>query len=220
MLGPMKSSERRPGAVAAALALTCWTAAAAGQAPLYDRVGRPSLDAGIGVFEAQSSSHLENQDGQGVGAVGLGYRASQRFAWGVEITGFSQRVDTPEGVQASRFTRVDGRSRLSGEGLALSLRYIAPMGRWEPYAGGGLGWYRSRLEVRGSSFFFRDTLAEERSNDFGAHLLAGVDYWVRPRIALGAELRYLRLNAKFDELVPGTVHVGGTFLMFRYRQGF
>jgi opacity protein-like surface antigen len=216
----MKSFDRRPGAIAAAVLLSCWTAAAAGQVVPYDRVGRPTLDAGIGLFEAQSSHQLENQDGQGVGAVGLGYRPSQRFAWGVEITGFSQRVDTPEGVPASRFTRVEGRSRLSSEGLALSLRYIEPMGRWEPYAGGGFGWYRSKLEVRGSSFFFRDTLAEERSNDFGAHLLAGVDYWIRPKIALGAELRYLRLNAKFDELVPGTAHVGGTFLMFRYRQAF
>lgn len=218
----MNRFYRRPGAVLAALAAFFWTMAAAAQqyALPYDRVGRPYFDAGLGAFEPQSSNHLADQDGQGFGAVGGGYRASRSFAWGVEISGFQQRVDTPEGVQAGAFSRVDNRSRLSGEGLSVGARTIVPLERWEPYVGGGIGWYRSRLEVRGTSFFFRDTVAEETSNDFGAHVLAGVDFWIRPRIALGAELRYLRLNASFGDLVPGVVHTGGTFLVVRYRQSF
>jgi opacity protein-like surface antigen len=213
---------RTTRAIIAALALSLWTMAAAAQTYIEpaSRVGRPYLEAGIGAFEPQSSNHLANQDGQGFGAVGGGYRVSPGFSWGVEVSGFGQRVDTPEGVTNSSFRRIDSRSRLSTEGLDVNARWIIPFDRWEPYLGGGIGWYQSKLEVRGSSFFFRDTVAEEKSNDFGAHVLAGVDYWIRPRIALGAELRYLRLNARFNSLLEGTEHVGGTFLMIRYRQAF
>jgi opacity protein-like surface antigen len=209
-------------AIVVALAPFLWTTAAAAQqyALPYDRVGRPYLDAGIGAFEPESSSALKNQSGQWAAAVGGGYRPSQHFAWGVEISGFQQRVDTPPGVQSSFFVTVEGRSRISSEGLAFTARYIVPLDRWEPYVGGGIGWYRSTLEVRGRSFLFSETVAEEKSSDFGAHVLAGVDFWIRPRIALGAELRYLRLNASFGDLVPGEVHAGGTFLVLRYRQSF
>ena len=208
--------------IVAALALSLWTMSACAQAygEPPGRVGRPYFDAGLGAFEPQSSNHLANRDGKGFGVLGGGYRVSPRFAWGVELSGFQQEVDRPEGVSTSGFPRASSRSRLSVEGLDANARYIVPYERWEPYVGGGIGWYRSRLEVRGSGFFFSDTVAEEQSNDFGAHVLAGLDYWIRPRIALGAELRYLRLNARFSSLLEGTEHVGGTFLMIRYRQAF
>jgi opacity protein-like surface antigen len=218
----MNRFYRMPRTLVAAAILSFWTMTAAAQTYIEPatRVGRPYLEAGIGAFEAQSSNHLSNQDGQGFGAFGGGYRVSPGFAWGIEVSGFQQRVDTPQGVSNPDFRQIDSRSRLSVEGLDLNARYIVPFDRWEPYFGGGVGWYRSLLEVRGTSFFFRDTVAEEKSNDFGAHVLAGVDYWIRPRIALGAEVRFLRLNARFDSLLQGTEHVGGTFLMIRYRQAF
>jgi opacity protein-like surface antigen len=218
----MNRFYRMPRVIVAALALSFWTMAALAQTYIEpaSRVGRPYLEAGLGVFEPQSTNHLANQDGQGFGAVGGGYRVSPGFAWGVEVSGFQQRVDTPEGVASASFRRIDTRSRLSTDGLDVNARWIMPFDRWEPYLGGGIGWYQSKLEVRGSSFFFRDTVAEEKSNDFGAHVLAGVDYWIRPRIALGAEVRFLRVNARFDSLLQGTEHVGGTFLMLRYRQAF
>jgi opacity protein-like surface antigen len=207
------------------LSFAAFASGALAQAPVtyndpYTRVGRPYFDAGIGWFQPQSTNHLANQDGEGVGIVGGGYRVSPGFAWGAEITGFSQKVDTPEGARATS-TRVEGRSRLESEGLAVGFRWIIPASdRMEPYLGGGIGWYQTWLRVRSDRFFRHDTVAEEKSNDFGAHVLAGFDYWVRPKIAVGAELRYLRLNARFDSLLQGTEHAGGTFLMFRYRQAF
>jgi opacity protein-like surface antigen len=219
----MNRFYRTSSAVFAAAILSFWTMAAAAQTYIEpaSRVGRPYLDAGLGLFEPQSSPHLSNQDGQGAGAFGGGYRVSPEFAWGLEVSGFQQRVDTPPGVATpAGFSSVDSRSRLSVDGLDVNARYIVPFDRWEPYFGGGAGWYESLLEVRGTSFFFRDTVAEEKSNDFGAHVMAGVDYWIAPRIALGAEVRFLRLNARFDSLLHGTEHVGGTFLMVRYRQAF
>lgn len=206
-------------------AIAAWLASGAALAQSgyndpYARVGRPYIDAAIGGFEPQSGSHLANRDGQGFAALGGGYRVSPEFAWGAEITGFSQRVDTPAGVPPPSRGTVDPRSRVSTEGLSLGFRWIIPRDRWEPYLGAGIGWYQTWLRVRSDRFFFDETIAEEKSNDFGAHVLAGFDYWIRPKIALGAELRYLRLNARFDSLVQGTEHVGGTFLMLRYRQAF
>lgn len=212
----------RRALIAAAL-LSTWTIPAAAQTYIEPatRVSRPYIDAALGAFEPQSTNHLANQDGQGFGAVGGGYRVSPGFAWGIEVSGFQQRVDTPSGVSApAGFRSVDSRSRLSTDGVDVNARWIIPFDRWEPYLGGGVGWYQSKLEVRGTSFFFRDTIAEEKSNDFGAHAMAGFDYWIRPRIALGAEVRFLRLNARFDSLLQGTEHVGGTFLMLKYRQAF
>ncbi len=213
-------SARR--ALFAAAVLSVWTIPATAQTYVEPatRVGRPYIEAGLGWFQPQSTNHLANQDGQGLGAVGGGYRVSPGFAWGVEVSGFQQRVDTPEGVANASFRRIDSRSRLSVDGLDVNARWIIPFDRWEPWLGGGVGWYQSKLEVRGTSFFFRDTVAEEKSNDFGAHVMAGFDYWIRPRIALGAEVRFLRLNARFVSLVQGTEHVGDTFIALRYRQAF
>ncbi len=212
-----------PRALLAAAALSIWTIPAAAQIYVEPatRVGRPYIEAGLGAFEPQSTNHLASQDGQGFGAVGGGYRVSPGFAWGVEVSGFQQRVDTPAGVSApAGFRSVDSRARLSVDGVDVNARWIIPFDRWEPWLGGGVGWYQSNLEVRGTSFFFRDTIAEEKSNDFGAHVMAGFDYWIRPRVALGAEVRFLRLNARFVSLVQGTEHVGGTFIALRYRQAF
>jgi len=219
----MKLFYRKHGSAVLAALLSLWTMAAAAQTYVEpeSRVGRPYLDVGLGWFEPQKTHHLGNQDGRGAAFLGGGYRVSPSFAWGVEVGGFGQRVDTPAGVAVpAGFRSVDTRSNLSVSGLNLNARYIIPFDRWEPYLGAGVGWYQSDLEVRGTSFFFRDTVAEEKSNDFGAHVMAGFDYWIRHNIALGAEVRYLRLNARFDTLLQGTEHVGGTFLMVHYHQAF
>jgi opacity protein-like surface antigen len=185
------------------------------------RVGRAYFDAGFGWFVPQTDKHLKNQDGDGGGALGFGYRPFQTFAFGAEFTGFSQRIDTPAGVQAPVGFTIDSRSRLSSSGVAFGFRLIIPFDRFEPYFGLGAGWYRSKLTVRATAFDIRETVAEETDSRWGGHASLGFDYWIRPKTALGAELRYTRLDARFDTLLPGTTeHVGGSFLMFRFRQAF
>lgn len=215
-------TDLRPAFRIVAALLCCSTPALAEVPSVYDRVGRLWAEAGIGVFAPQKSGNLSGQRGSGTLALGAGYRQSRNLAWGVDVSGFDQSFDTPAGAPRSTsiFTSVDSRAQLSTQGVDFNGRYIFASERWEPYVGGGLSWYAARMKVTGTTFFSSETIASETSNGVGEQAMTGFDYWIRPRIALGGELRYLRLNATFNTLAPGTTHVGGTFLTFRYRQSF
>jgi hypothetical protein len=49
-------------------------------------------------------------------------------------------------------------------------------------------------------------------------MLAGADYHFTAKDMVAAELRYLKLDTDFGDIVPGKVHVGGTFLWLGYRR--
>jgi hypothetical protein len=77
--------------------------------------------------------------------------------------------------------------------------------RTSPYVGlgGGLIWYKLVQEgefIRSSLAIYEDRL---ESSDWGpaAHAVAGIDYWVTPKVAVSAEARYNVGSASLDERV-------------------
>jgi hypothetical protein len=102
---------------------------------------------------------------------------------------------------------IEQTTRLRALPLSATLRYRPlPRGRtlstlaWlpartSPYAGAGAGvtWYRLVQEgefIRGDDFaIFRDRL-ESGNAGMAAHVVAGLDHWLTPRLGLNAEARY------------------------------
>lgn len=69
--------------------------------------------------------------------------------------------------------------------LVSALFYLIPRARVSPYLLGGVGWYYSKLE---------DNQGTTWSNDFGAHLGAGLDIPIAPNVVFNADFRYYFLN--------------------------
>jgi len=206
----------------AAIAISLFTSANVVHAepePTAD-IGATYFTFGVGAYRPDSSAQFANQSGQYGVAFGLGYRATRTLAWEVEFIDAYQRLDTPASLSAPASGNWDPRASLHMEGIAATLKYIFSHGRIEPYAGAGIGWYRSSFSTT-SSGTAGSYARDEDSDDFGVHLSAGVDYYVAEQHAFGVEFRSLRVNAHFPQSgLTGTVHAGGNFLLLKYRVAF
>ena len=67
--------------------------------------------------------------------------------------------------------------------LASALVYPFPLGPIQPYAIGGVGWYFSRIEIKDGP--------HDETNRFGAHLGAGLDLPIAPRVVLNSDIRWI-----------------------------
>ena len=175
-----------------------------------DRVGHWYLGGGAGGFWEESNSQLQNHSGQFGGFFSGGYRAAPNIA--LEIDGLSsyQRFDTPASVSSS-----NGRSRLTSSGAGGVVKFILPLDRIELYAGGGVGVYRTVLQVRDNPF-----KSQEDDTNVGYQGLIGADYFVTRNFSVGLEYRKFKLDAKLDQTIPGKIDAGGDFLFATFRGHF
>lgn len=114
-------------------------------------------------------------------------------------------------------------TRLRTVPVALAVRYyLLPRGaeiselawiprRTTPYVGLGAGLTWFRLEQEGDFVNFEDNtvitaMLEDSGNPLVVHVVAGVDYWFAPRLALNAEARYTHGSA-----LPGLTSSFGSF---------
>lgn len=172
-----------------------------------------------GNFRPDSNAQLPNESGQYGLAIGGGWRQSRHIAWEIEFFNDLQRVDVPN-FPPIPFGSVDSRADLSTDGVAGNVRFIYPLGQFEPYVGAGIGYYRSELNITGSIFGFPGSIKKTDDNA-GVQLLAGLEYRFGERgSSLGVQYRKLNLSASFGPEVPGNVDVGGEFWFFTYRYNF
>jgi len=189
------------------------------EAGVQERIGKGYFHFAAGAVHPDSDSQLKNPSGQYALAVGGGFRQSKYFAWETEFVGFLQRFDTPASVGPPLFGTISGRSTLDTEGLAGTAKLLYPHGSVEPYAGAGIGLYRTTLTITGQQFGLPAELSED-SIDPGIHVVAGADFHLSERSSLAIELRKLWLDAGFGSGVTGTVKVGGSMLLAAYRRRF
>lgn len=195
-------------------------AAEATQLPVPDRMGWNYIHFSAGSFSPDSNAQLPNANGHYGLALGFGSRYSRHVAWEVEFFNSDQAVDTPS-IPIGFFTVLDQRADISTVGLAGNVRFIYPLGRFEPYVGGGIGFYRTEMEISGSTFGLPGSL-KKNDNGFGLQLLAGMEYYFgqRTQHSLGVQYRTLSLDADFGPEVAGKVNVGGDFWFLTYRRSF
>ena len=67
--------------------------------------------------------------------------------------------------------------------LVSALLYPIPLGPLQPYAIGGVGWYFSRVEIKNGP--------HDETNRFGAHVGAGLDLPIAPRVVLNGDVRWI-----------------------------
>jgi opacity protein-like surface antigen len=75
--------------------------------------------------------------------------------------------------------------------------YPIPEGPFRPYLLGGVGWYYTNVEYRGSF----SGLPERTDNIFGEHLGGGAEIFLGPAVSLDADLRYIFLNPTTDQVI-------------------
>jgi opacity protein-like surface antigen len=175
-----------------------------------ERVGNWYLGGGVGGFKEEGNDRLPNAEGQFGLFFSGGYRLSPNIA--LEIDGLlsHQEFDTPAYAGGNR------KSDLFTNGAGGVVKFILPLNRVELYIGGGLGAYTSRIEVDGTS-----VETDEDDTDFGYQAMIGADFFVSRRISVGFEYRMFKLDANFDDALPGgDIDTGGDFLFATVRGHF
>lgn len=213
----MKSTMAAIAAVVAIAPL----AVAQAQAPGVEQVGRKHLYVSAGAFAPDGNSQLRNQSGQYGLSLGFGSRFAPNWSWEIDFLMAEQRLDTPAAFRSPVFlTTTSGRSTISSFGLGGGVKYSLPLGRFEPYLGGGIGFYRTTLKVPRQQLLFISNDVKRNDSGIGFQFLAGADVHFGARSALGLQYRKLDLKAQFGTEVPGEVRVGGDFLFLQYRHAF
>lgn len=175
------------------------------------RIGKPYWYAGAGKYSPDGNAQLGDQEGKFDLLAGGGYRASANFAWELDLLSGHQNVNTPASIVPSFFGTVDPRSSLDTTGFAGTAKYIYPLGRLEPYAGGGIGLYTVRFRATGQQLGFPGELTRDTTT-FGMHLVAGADFYVTNSTALGIEWRKIAVKANLGDIIPGEIDAGGNCL--------
>lgn len=186
--------------------------------------------AGFALFAPDSNSELHHQRGDAVNLIaGAGYRVSRMLSLQLDFLAAGQKLDTPPGATPAPGTFADGslETRMDTAGVALTARFdFLPIGRVVPYLAAGAGRYSTRLRTTSEDplcqqhCFDTGPRVSRSSNDAGYHAALGGDYHFTAKDVLGVELRYLRIDASFEDLVPGKVRAGGTFAWMGYRRYF
>jgi hypothetical protein len=191
--------------------------------------GRFYAFGGLAAFAPQKNSGLNDKGSLANLMVGGGFRTSPNLAVELALVLSAHSLDTTPASAtppAGTFAAGTQDSAMGTVGLAATARYNFTTGRFVPYAGGGIGFYSTRFltttEAIGCVNNCSDTgpRVSARSNDLGYHILFGGDFHITAKDVFGAELRYLKLDAKFGDVVPGKTNAGGTFLWLGYRRIF
>jgi outer membrane protein W len=184
--------------------------------------------AGFAALDPQKNSGLNDKGSYANFMAGGGVRTSPNLAVELAFVLSAHDVDTPASATppAGTFQAGTQDSSMGTAGLAATVKYNFTTGRFVPYAGGGVGFYSTRFstttEATGcvNNCNNNGPRVSAHSNDVGYHLLLGGDFYITPKDIVGAEVRYLKLDAEFGDVVPGKTHAGGTFLWLGYRRGF
>jgi hypothetical protein len=75
--------------------------------------------------------------------------------------------------------------------------YPIPEGPLRPYILGGVGWYYTSIDYRGVF----SMISDKTEHIFGEHLGAGVELVLGPRASIDADLRYIFLNPRNDQVI-------------------
>src|SRR5262245_45122811 len=78
-----------------------------------------------------------------------------------------------------------------------AMLYIIPVGPIRPYLLGGVGWYYTRIDYKGSLNFINDTT----EHFFGVHLGAGVELMLGKSASIDVDGRYIFINATDQQVI-------------------
>ncbi|MFC2141028.1 OmpW family protein [Acidobacteriota bacterium] len=137
-------------------------------------------------------------------AFGLSFFYSFSKQFRVELKGCffpTEAGNDPEGLSAGTLNVIP---------LQLSLQYrLGTSGRFIPYVGAGVGYYLNNFSVEKSDQWqnLGFDISEEVDSVFGYHFGAGIDYFIKPNMAVNIDVRYS--IASYDASYSITEEVSG-----------
>ncbi len=175
------------------------------------RIGHWYIGGGFGAYSEEDNSQLANQDADAAFFFSGGYRASRNIAIEADALLWGQDFTAP-----STIPNAQGRADLVSTGASAVIKFLAPLGSVDLYAGGGLGFYATNLNVEVGS----GAEIDETDTDLGYQLLAGADVYVSRKLSIGLEYRWLNLETSFDPYLTGKIDAGGQFFLMNIRGHF
>ncbi len=178
--------------------------AAGAPPPQHAVYGQPYFFGHLGIFDP-------NTDTDGLS----GYDSGMNFDIGV-----GSRVSPMLAVEGAfgAYGAERGSNEASVVPMTIGARLIIPHPFIEPYFGGGLGLYFTKLKEPGSGVGGID----DTSTDFGGYLSIGADFWLNPRVALNFEGKYHFVNPTFEDASGRSwdVNMGGWAVNLGVRASF
>jgi outer membrane protein with beta-barrel domain len=195
--------------------------------PLGADDGRLYVFGGLAGLVARKNDQLSGERGEAALIAGAGWKVLPYLSVEGGLFFASRHLDTPAATTPPAGTfQNDPDTSIGTGGGYLGVKGHFQAGPLEPYVGLGVGRYssdwRTTTEAPGCQRACADTgpRITSTSRDTGYHLAVGADYRFLRRNAISVELRQLKLDARFDDIGVGKVHVGGTLLWVGFRRYF
>lgn len=190
-----------------------------------DDPGKGGFYLSLGSFNPATDDKLAGRSGNASYALGFAWRQSRHFLWEIDYLGYSQDANIPPSMKPPPmwFTSWDSHATLATSGFGGVLKAIQPLGPFDFYAGGGVGYYNSELKVSGlkmtSPFTWKTVEISKTDSGYGTQLVAGIDLHVARTQRLGIQYRKMVLNPSFGPEI-GSTTAGGTIWQLTYRAFF
>lgn len=190
-----------------------------------DDPGKGGVNLRLGSFNPANDGKLTGRSGNFSYGLGFAWRQSRHFVWEIDYLGYSQDVNIPPSLKPAPalFTSWNDHAKLSTSGFGGAVKLIQPLGPFDFYAGGGLGYYTSKLKVSGvkwvSLFKWEGVEVSKSDSGYGTQFVAGVDLHVARTQRLGVQYTRMVLNPNFGPEIGG-VTAGGAMWQLTYRAYF
>lgn len=165
----------------------------------------------------ETPGELDHPVAQFAYGLGISFSYSEHINIDVELIGTTKEYETPATFYAGPFTGVDDDMTLDTTGVSVNALLGDSKGKFEAYAGVGIGIYKSTLLVTGSTFGFPGSY-EDRSSDTGLQLMAGIGFKVTESSLLSLEYRQLDLEGNFSTITGASSNdIGGELIFLKWR---
>jgi opacity protein-like surface antigen len=164
--------------VVALLAISAGATRAEEAEPEYERSGAYVTGSVTGVIEAFDDSPSSTEDGAWGASASWGYRANPRFGVDLSFTWLDKLdkvEDNSEGVKIVKSASVDIWF------LVCNLKYIFPMGRFQPYVRAGGGFIQANFHGIGV----------DREVGLTTSMGGGTDFYFTEKLALNANVDFI-----------------------------
>jgi hypothetical protein len=215
----------RRSSKAAAIVLVGAVAAMKPALALDEDPGKGGFYLSLGSFNPSTDDKLKDRSGNASYALGFAWRQSRHFLWEIDFLGYGQDVQIPPSMKPPPmwFTRWNSHATINTTGYGGVVKFIQPLGPFDFYAGGGVGYYSSELKVSGvkmtSPFTFKTVEIAKSDSGYGTQLVAGVDLHTARNQRLGVQYRRMALNPNFGPEI-GSTAAGGAMWQLTYRAFF
>ena len=171
-----------------------------------------------GIYQANEDSQLVNLESRYAGGVsaGVDFNRPRYLGIDIELLSISQKYDTPTSLVPPVFGTIDHNTSIDTTALLLGVRGFYQLeSRLSFYGVFGLGYYRTLMEVRGSTVGLPAKL-EETDTSIELYYGAGASYMFG-NWGVSLNYRHITLNSSFGDFNVTNADLGGDTWLLGWR---